>query len=549
MRKISILLSVALVLSACSGVDVTSDDGTGGGSAAPTGMIVDGRITDEALADIVTSPQEVDTERLDALAADLLSRPVEEQQAVLADLALRGELTAGAISGLVKEAGGAEGMTAALQRAFLPVQEMVAAAAQPASSGFRTAAAPTDTGGMATIGLFMGYMALGTTSSVMVSGTDRMEVDEVVSEKFGEGGTIDASLNAVALDLRYSGTEKDGMQVEFHARSEIQVCPAENGLLDIAALIEVTVSKNGKRQKAVVDAKARIQVGDDAEIVSQDGETHVQWAANDGSSEQSIDVTLGTGSKPKYTFNGASLNITEDFARSSIVTGGVIGQMVMMFIVNAAEKGWKSGRCVQLNLSPSAGPSGLEPGDTVTVQAQPRSKIDRSPTGGTVTAILSGGEKSIDPTSTPLQADAEFTYTASDEKDKSGTVDFESKSKRGIGKASITFDTNSVRYSASYSGGGISISGEVANLSQPFDLDATFTGGDAVFSFSPNGEKGGSFAINGGGSGASVTGGGTYTVTDNDDGTKTLLATGNACVDVSSLCSDVVHPITLTPIK
>ena len=548
MRTRSLIVSFVLVLTSCSGVDVDSGS-SAGGSVAPTGMIVDGKVTDEAMASIVTSPQEVDTEQLDALAAELWSSPPEEQQAVLADLALRSELTAGAISGLVQEAGGPDGMTAALQRAFVPVGDMVGQAVPPPSSGLRTSAAPPETGGMATVGLFMGYMALGATSSVMVSGTDRMEVDEVVSEKFGDGGTIDASLNAVALDLRYSGTEKDGMQIEFHARSEIQVCPAENGLLDISALIEVTVSKNGKRQKAVVDSKVRIQVGDDAEIASKDGETRVQWAANDGSSEQSIDVTYGTGSKPPYTFNGASLNVTEGFVRSSVVTGNLIGQMVMMFIVNAAEKGWKSGRCVQLNVSPSAGPSGLAPGATVTVSAQPRSKIDRAPTGGTVTAVLSGGEKSIDPSSTPLQADAEFTYTASDEKDKSGTVDFEAKSKRGIGKASVTFDTNSVRYSASYSGGGISISGLVANLSAPFDLDATFTGGDAVFSFTPNDEQGGSFAINGGGSGATVTGGGTYTVTDNDDGTKTLLATGNACVDVSSICSDVVHPITLTPIK
>ena len=45
-----------------------------------------------------------------------------------------------------------------------------------------------------------------------------------------------------------------------------------------------------------------------------------------------------------------------------------------------------------------------------------------------------------------------------------------------------------------------------------------------------------------------MTGGGTYTVVDNGDGTKTLMTTGTACVDVSSICSDVAHPITLTPI-
>jgi len=547
MRKISFVVVVALSLSACGGVE-TGSGGSVGGSVAPTGMIVDGRVTDEALAAIVSSPQDVDTERLDALAADLVSRPTEEQQAVLADLAMRGDLTAGAISGLDVEMGGPEGMAAALQRAFAPVAETVGKAVPPPASGFRRGAAPPSTGGMAMVGLFMGYMAVGTTAGVMVSGTDRLDADEVRSSTFGDGGTIEGSLNAVTLDLRYSGTEKDGMQIDFHARSEIQVCPAENGLLDISALIEVTVSKNGKRQKALVDSKVRIQVGDDAEIASKDGETRVQWAANDGTSEQSIDVTFGSGSKPAYTFNGASLNVTEAFASSSMVAGNLIGMMVMMFIVDAAQKGWKSGRCVELSVSPSAGPSGLDPGESVAVLAQPRSKIDRSPTGGTVTAVLSAGENAVDPSSTPLQADAEFTYTTPGEKDRSGTVDFEAKSKRGIGKASITFDTNSVRYAASYSGGGVSITGTVGNLGLPFDLDATFTGGDAVFSFTPNNDKGGSFAINGGGSGAVLTGGGTYTVVDNGDGTKTLMTTGTACVDVSSICNDVAHPIALTPV-
>lgn len=61
---------------------------------------------------------------------------------------------------------------------------------------------------------------------------------------------------------------------------------------------------------------------------------------------------------------------------------------------------------------------------------------------GIVTALLSGGETAVDPSSTPLPADAEFTHTAPGVRDKTGEVSLESRSKRGVGRAQITLDTD-----------------------------------------------------------------------------------------------------------
>jgi len=107
----------------------------------------------------------------------------------------------------------------------------------------------------------------------------------------------------------------------------------------------------------------------------------------------------------------------------------------------AAQMGWESGRCVALQPTVSAGPKGLQPSASVTINAAPRSKIDGTPTGGTVTALLSGGEAGVEPSSTPVPADAEFTYQAPGEKDKTGQVALEARSRRGVGKATIDFDT------------------------------------------------------------------------------------------------------------
>ena len=51
------------------------------------------------------------------------------------------------------------------------------------------------------------------------------------------------------------------------------------------------------------------------------------------------------------------------------------------------------------------------------------------------------GEKSVDPSSTPIPVDAEFEYGAPDEPNKTGTVSLEARSKRGIGRVDIKFDT------------------------------------------------------------------------------------------------------------
>jgi hypothetical protein len=110
-------------------------------------------------------------------------------------------------------------------------------------------------------------------------------------------------------------------------------------------------------------------------------------------------------------------------------------------VIEAAQKAWQSGRCVELKVTPSAGPKDLDPGAVVDVLAEPRSKVDGAPTGGTVTATLVAGGQGVEPNGSPVPADANSTYTAPDEPKKSGTVRYESRSKRGVGKAEVTFET------------------------------------------------------------------------------------------------------------
>lgn len=108
-------------------------------------------------------------------------------------------------------------------------------------------------------------------------------------------------------------------------------------------------------------------------------------------------------------------------------------------------------------------------------------------------------------------------------------------------------DWQGLSYVASGGAAEVSISGTIPDLTSAFTLDAVFTGGTAVFSYTPSGDRSGTYTVSGSGSGATLTGGGSYTIADNGDGTLTMTQTTTACVDVSGRCNTVTEVLTLTP--
>lgn len=92
-------------------------------------------------------------------------------------------------------------------------------------------------------------------------------------------------------------------------------------------------------------------------------------------------------------------------------------------------------------MTTSAEPRGLDPAQAVSNLATPRSKIDGSATGGTVTATLTAGGATVDPSATKVPADATFSYVAPDQAGKSGTISLEARSRRGVGKTTLDLTT------------------------------------------------------------------------------------------------------------
>jgi hypothetical protein len=203
----------------------------------------------------------------------------------------------------------------------------------------------------------------------------------------------------------------------------------------------------------------------------------------------------------------------EDQAKWSTFTAAMLQDKA----VEAAKKGWESGRCVVLEPTTSPGKrTGLKPSTAVTITAAPRSKIDGAATGGTVTATLNGAS-SVDPAGSKVPADATFAYVAPGEKDKSATVALEARSKRGVAKASVAFDTKAggfaLKGSIPTAPGGTRITGATCDVTQPFTAESS---GDMVgtITFTPTDDVSGKVAFKGrvGNAPLKITGKGTYVV-------------------------------------
>ena len=501
MRRITsavgVIVAFALVSVACGGSDAGPAGAGSTDAPAPTAaadddrslppLIADGVISDAALDAVLTDDGEVDAEVLTAYAADFAMLTVEQQEAAAAELSLRTELELAEASGLNAAGTDPETTATALSAASAHVLEQATAAADEISTtnepqGLRSPMAATpappgvDGAGVAVVGLFLGYMALGLTTSVIADASNKFEAGD--SNVYDSNGTVaGASVDEVNVEISYKG-KQDDVDVEFTTGAAIQPCPAPDGTFTIDALIDVKASKNGAGQNAAIAGVVF--------LVYQNIENNVQWADFAGGKGQFVDFTMSgpNGAGTSFVGNRSGGNVTDAFVKYAATLAVLIGLMTATRLLETAETAWKSGRCVKLNVTPSAGPDGLSPSQVVNVLAEPRSKVDGQPTGGNVTATLSAGGASVEPNGSPVPADADSNYTAPDEQDKTGTVSYESRSRRGVGKAEVTFSTS--KPAAYQVVGGLEdwqVDQVVCDVTQPFTLTspgigtAEFSGG------------------------------------------------------------------------
>ena len=330
---------------------------------------------------------------------------------------------------------------------------------------------------MAVVGVMMGMMAMGMTADSVVSAANEFTADQYSEKNLGSGTTVSGAIEQSALELEFTG-QQNGVDITFNAALVEHPCPDPSGKFDVEITIDVKTHKGDVGSNATIEMRIDGQVDDDAHLAGADVTTNTQWADFASGRGQFLDFTSGSsGDARTLAINRTGGQGTPDFTRLAVTFSTMFEVMMKDKALTAAEHAWTSGRCVQLNVTPSAGPEGLDPSAVVSVLAEPRSKVDGKPAGGNVTATLAAGGQSVEPERSPVPADANVTYTAPDEEDQSATVSFEARSKRGVGKTQVIFKTGAA---AAYQVvGGLQawqVNQLVCDITKPFTLEAPGVG-------------------------------------------------------------------------
>ena len=441
-------------------------------------------------------------------------------------------------SGLEQALGGPDATSAAFASHDQFYADLTDAASAPPMLGFRRG--QTD-GPSISEGLFGGFMVVALTSEGIVTATNDGSTG---TAPVAEGVTVTSTTDSVELKVDVTH-ESNGLTTKLKTNVKILPCPDVNGDFTVEATVEVSAAAGGKQQNGKLDVKVTGQLNDNAELATSSSDIRLKrdalgmGAFVDSSLSYATD---GTASTKLNDFNWFTTK-PEDFT-SNTQLAAIFGLMVKQYLLDAAEQGYTSGRCVEIGYGVSPGTTGLTPGSAATITARPRGKQDGVPTGGTVQALLSAGARSVDPSGTPVPVDAEFEYGAPDEPDKTGTVSLESRSKRGIGRVDINFDTNQA---ASYQVvGGLDdwqTDTAVCDISKPFVLTGILT-----MNFS--GGLAGTYEYSGGPFGAAGTGVYEISLPNGPGQAGTMIGTGEGSVDtpLGEFSNSGTEQYTLTPI-
>ena len=540
----AIVVASTMLLSACASSDSSvissgadASDATPGPTSTQVGstvaMVVDGEVNVEAMQ------SEVD--RFIALAP-------ADQEPRLAEMDGRMERELWTLSGLEAALGG----PAAADAAFASQSQAIVARAreiggQPiAISGLRRKATAPSAPNIGE-GLFGGIVIVNLGADAIVSSSNDFKDGQTASGELAKGTTISESREHVEMNVDAT-EESSGVTTRLRIKVEVNPCPDATGRFNGKAKVDVSATKTGGStgQNGTIDVTISGQIDDDANLASSDMDYRMEWSDFAGGKGSYVDVSgsMGDTKVVGATLNRSGGTPSASLQRDASSVGMLYAYMAKAKVVEAAAKGWQSGRCVTLQPTAAPGPTGLSPSSASTISAAPRSRVDGAAVGGTVTATLSAGEAAVDPAGSKVPADATFTYTAPGEVDKTGSVSLEARSKRGVAKASIDLDTKQKSYIAS-GGTEVIYSGTIPDLAQPFTINGAGQGFDVVYTYTPSSETAGAMSYEGSGSGITLKGSGTYTISGADPDPLSLTATAHGCVNVGG-CRDTTDVITLT---
>jgi len=421
------------------------------------------------------------------------------------------------------------------------------------------------------MGIGYGLVGGAVTGGMLAGGLSNDQIADAARKgpiTFGDedgSGQVDIAQNGMDTTLEQT-VSADGVTGKVKTKIHMDACPDAEGKLVVTIESESQMSAGGKSGTVKVKFRYERWLDDDAHLIdTADGfaeELQIAMSGTGAKSDLSFSEDYGFSRDGKETgdinsqkgfsiFRPDEARHTEQLRDGTRQLMGAMAELMLDGTLSKAIGGdapWESGRCVDLQVrSDPAKRSAAKPNTAYTVFAEPRAKSDGRPAGGTVKATLSG-ERQLNPTD-KVKADAKFDYANPEKKDLSARIDFVARSKRGVGKANLDFDTRKPGYHVASVGGECTIQGDAPDLEKPFSLSGC--GISNYFTFTPSSAAGGTFRYNGSIMGAKISGGGSYKAEVDENG-GTIQSTGQqGCAGAGgrTVCNSRALTFKLTPLK
>jgi hypothetical protein len=420
------------------------------------------------------------------------------------------------------------------------------------------------------MGSFLG-MITGGLSSGMVSQMSDAQIAEL-----NEKGGLKHSSNSGAFEMQIGkdGSMSQSLDFEINEHGvngkvkmklKMDACPDVNGRVEVNIDVDSQMSVIGKPGTGgYVHSTFKYEryLDDDAHLMdTNDGfasNLHVKMGGYENFESQSVEMTTGytRGGQTTRDYSneqGFSIFRMEEAERTLKLLQAteflqtIMAEMMLRGLGGLSGSPWESGRCIDLQVSSNPGKrNGIQPSTAFEIEAKPRAKSDGAQAGGSVIATLTGGS-SLNPAGSKVKADAKFSYTGPAEKEETASIAFEARSKRGVGKATLAFDTKALGAFRMEGGAGdFHGVGTVCNLDKTFFVE----GGGNTVRFEPESDQGGRYSYSGNMSGFRVFGHGTYKVKFNGDQPVGIVAEGPGSVETPAgvVSGNGSETYTLTPL-
>jgi hypothetical protein len=299
--------------------------------------------------------------------------------------------------------------------------------------------------------------------------------------------SVDWTENGYTSTTTVEGNLPEGLKGKVTTKVKSVACPDAQGKVEVEFESTSDLSAGDGSAQTKVSSKLVKHLDDDANLIDEDmdSDVHVEQTTGAGSHVDVTDTLSTSRGEVGSKVNGRNRSASDEDVQ--LAQGlAKMGRYAAWQALNAAKKAWESGKCVKLEVrSDPAKRTGAKPNTAYTLFAEPRAKSDGAPTGGTVKATLSG-EHMLNPRDKKVPADAKFDYQNPERKDQSAAIDFEARSKRGVGKASLDFDTRKSGYRF-VGGSGDPVDQVVC------DIDHSFVLNGKLFGVELSGGKSGSY--------------------------------------------------------